>query len=147
MKRLITGILLVLSLFGNAPAIEQPNLPSAFDMIMLAGADYAQAFQIRTSSGVIVNMTGKTFAAQFRAATAPAGALYANFSTVTRIPFTTYSGLVTSYPAVIDVKLSKAQTTRLSGKSGVWDLKQTDSSGLVSYILTGKAVVRPTVTQ
>lgn len=147
MKLLLLVVSLILALYLSVRAAEQPNLPSPFDVVMLAGADYLLSVQIKNSYGAQLNMTDKTYAAQFRANPAPAGVLYANFSAVTRIPYTTYSGVSTSYPAVLDIKLSAAQTRALSGKSGVWDLRQTDTLGLISYILAGKCTVRPTVTQ
>lgn len=148
MKRLTSVlVLLMLAVYLDSRAVEQPNLPSVFDMVMFAGADYALTIQIKDSAGATYDMTGSTYAAQFRSTTAPAGVLYANFSTVQRSPFTTYSGTQTTYLPVLDIKLSNAQTKSLSGKSGVWDLKQTAINGLVSYILTGKVGVRPTVTQ
>jgi hypothetical protein len=140
MKRIIVGILLVLSLACGSLAAEQPNLPTNFDVIMLAGADYSLMVMIRDNSGTFVNMSSPSYSAQFRSAAYPAGTIFANFSAVRkRNPLTD--------KMAIELRLSKAQTNTLSGKSGVWDLKETGTTGLVSYILTGKAAVRPTVTR
>jgi hypothetical protein len=135
MKRILIGIMLVLSLAGGSRAVEQPNLPTAFDMIMLAGADYKLDVFLKQPSGTALDITGYTYTAQFRSGPFPSGILFAQYSTV-------------NYGATggIAIKLSRAQTTALSGKTGVWDLKQM-ASGFVSYVLSGKAVVRPMVTQ
>ena len=178
MKRLllITGLVLSLAI-GTAyksPAVDPLNLPTQFDHIMLAGADYLLSIQIKNSSGAVVDLTANTYAAQFRSAPAPAGVLFANLSTIIRVPtfsrystvtFRAYSGggppgfivysslktipqpITTSYLPWLDIKLSKAQTKPLSGKSGLWDLRQIGPTGLVSYPMAGKIVVRPTVTQ
>lgn len=118
------------------------NLPTVYDMVILAGADHILTVAIKDSAGVFQNISGSSYKAQFRAAPAPGGALFTTFSTVKR-----NASISGQTVRVVDVRLSKAQTTALSGKSGVWDLRQTDSAGLISYILTGKAAVRPTVTQ
>jgi len=140
MKQLIAGILLILSLAGNLQAAEQPNLPTNFDIIMLAGADYSLTVMIRDNGGSFLNMSSPSYVAQFRSSSYPAGTIFGNFSAVrVRVPTTGLIG--------IDLRMSKAQTAALSGRSGVWDMKQTLTSGLVSYILTGKCTVRPTVSR
>lgn len=106
------------------------------DLIMKAGADY-RANLTWTQSGVPVNLTGRSYSAQFRSAAYPGGTLFA-----------TYSAVITSATlGKMDLRLSKAQTTALSGKTGVWDLRQVDSTGLVTYQFGGKVVVLPTVTR
>ena len=137
MKRLFIGILLALSLAAGSRAAEQPNLPTNFDMVMLAGADYLLTIQVKDNLGALLTLSTNTYKAQFRSTTYPVGTVFANFSTIPRPGFTT----------ILDVKLSKAQTAALTGRSGVWDLKQTAPTGFVSYIMSGKAFVRPTVTQ
>ena len=137
MKRLLIGIMLVVSLTTGSRAAEQPNLPTAFDIVMLAGADYLLTIQVKDNLGSLLVLNVNTYKAQFRSTTYPVGTIFANFSTIPRPGNTT----------ILDVKLSKAQTAALTGRSGVWDLKQTAPTGLVSYIMSGKAVVRPTVTQ
>lgn len=139
MKRIILIIALLFSTLITQPsssrALDQINLPGTFDLLMYAGADYLLNLQFRNSTGAVIPLVRSGFAAQFRPA--PGGALYANYST---IPFNNYSG--------VRISLSRAQTSALSGKSGVWDLAQTNySTNRVYYRLTGKAVVRPTVTR
>lgn len=156
MRRLlvITGLILSFAVGTvlTAPAVDPLNLPSPYDLVMLAGADYLLSIQIKNSAGASTDLTVNTYSAQFRAAPAPAGQLFANLSTITRVPtFTRYSSngeaVVTTYLPYLDIKLSKAQTRALSGKSGLWDLRQTGPTGLVSYPMAGKIVIRPTVTQ
>lgn len=135
MKRLL--LILWLALATCAGAQSQNDLPTQFDLVMLAGADYTLSIKNTDTAGAAVNITGYQFAAQFRAAPAPAGALFA-----------TYSTAITNAPAgQFKVTLSKAQTTKLSGQSGIWDLLQIDAAGKATYLLTGKAAVRATATR
>lgn len=107
------------------------------DLIMKAGADYrATLTWTMPGTKAVVNLTGNSYVAQFRSAPYPAGTLYA-----------TYSTIVTSASAgQMQLRLSHRQTATLSGKTGVWDLKQTDAAGQVSYRFGGTVKVMPTVT-
>jgi hypothetical protein len=137
MKKLIIALLLAFSLIGNAQAIEPLNLPTPYDMVMLAGADYSLPVILKLSSTTTEDITGYAYAAQFRSGPAPSGIVFANFSTI----------ITTPVNGMLRVSLSRRQTLPLSGKSGVWDLRQTTTAGVVTYVISGKASVRPTVTQ
>lgn len=137
MKRFIAALLLSLSLLSPVHSADPLNLPSALDIIMLAGADFDLTVYRKFDATTYLDITGYQYAAQFRSAPAPGGVLFANYSAVISDPATGH----------LRVKLSRFQTVPLSGKSGVWDLRQTAPNGLVSYIISGKAYVRPTVTQ
>lgn len=128
MKRLA----LILFLLLAVPAYAGETAP----LVMKAGADYRATFTWKTpGTGVPINLTGSTFAAQFRSAAYPAGTLFA-----------TYSAIVTNAAAgQMQLRLSRAQTRANSGRTGVWDLQQT-SGGLVTYRFGGTGVVQPTVT-
>lgn len=140
MRLLVVVSLLLLIVTAQIQAVEQPNLPTNFDIIMLAGADYSLTVMIRDAAGQFTNMSTPSYTAQFRSTAYPVGTIFANFSAVrVRVPTTQKIG--------ISLRLSKAQTNALSGRSGLWDLKQTASDGLVSYILTGKCSVKPTVSR
>lgn len=108
------------------------------DLVMRAGADYrATLTWTQPVTKAAVNLTGNSYAAQFRTAPYPGGALLATYSTV----------VTNAAAGQMQLRLSKAQTRALSGKAGVWDLKQTDAAGLVSYRFGGMAKCLPTVTQ
>jgi hypothetical protein len=130
MKKLILALLLLAStVFAFTPGV--------FDITMQAGEDFKLSVGLADSTGADINLTGNTYAAQFRSAPAPGGVVFATYSAYSPSPAT----------GQITVKLSSAQTSKQSGKSGIWDLKQTDSAGQVSYLLTGKCAVKPTATR
>jgi hypothetical protein len=111
--------------------------PGTFDVIMQAGADYKLTLKLTDATAQPVNLTGYGYAAQFRPTTDAAAPVFATFSTAIPTPV---SGQV-------EVKLSRRWTSTMAGKTGVWDLQQTDATGAVSYLLRGKTVVSPTVTR
>lgn len=135
MKTII--LLLTIALFAlPLRAQNQNDLPTTFDMVMLAGADYSLALTNTTAEGTAVDITSFQYMAQFRSAPAPAGTLFATYSTTT----------TNAAAGQFKVTLSRARTTALSGKTGVWDLLQVDNAGKYTFLLSGKAVVKPTVT-
>jgi len=111
--------------------------PGVYDVTMYAGEDFKLTLLLKDSGGATMNLTGNTYAAQFRSAPAPAGTVFATYSASAPTPAN----------GQIEVKLSRTQTATNTGKAGMWDLRQTDSTGMVSYLLTGKAAVKPTVTR
>jgi hypothetical protein len=131
MRRLLLIVITLVCL--TVPALaEEPTLT------MKAGADYrATLVWSNPQTGTPINLTGNSYAAQFRSAPYPGGQLFANYSAIVTSPVT----------GTMELRLSRAQTSTLSGKAGVWDLRQTDSSGLVTYQFGGKVVVLPTVTR
>lgn len=134
MKKIIGAVLFILLVFQLLAFAFDPG---AYDIIMQAGEDFRLTMALKDSNGTAINLTGNTYSAQFRSAPAPAGVVFATYSASASAPA---SGQVT-------IKLSKAQTTNTSGKTGLWDLKQTDAAGSVSYLLAGKVIVKPTVTR
>jgi len=132
-KKIFIVLILCLTLSPFAQALE----PGTYDLTMLAGEDFSLSLQLKDGNGQNMDLTGYNYKAQFRQSAAPTGVIYANLSTV----FTSYTG------GRFNVKLSRAQTATNSNKSGIWDLQQTDSGGKVSYILSGKAIVKPTATR
>lgn len=113
------------------------GLPTAFDLVMLAGADYQLNLTNTNSAGAAINISGYQFKAQYRSAPSPVGTLFATYSTA----------ITTAASGQFKVTLSKAQTAKLSGSSGVWDLLQIDNTGRYTYLLSGKGTVRATVTR
>lgn len=135
MKTII--MILAMALFAlPLQAQNQNDLPTTFDMVMLAGADYSLALTNTTTAGTPINLSGYQFKAQFRSAAGPSGTLFSTYSTAT----------TNAAAGQFKVTLSRAQTTALSGKIGVWDLLQIDAGGKYTYLLSGKAVVKPMVT-
>jgi hypothetical protein len=128
MKRLLLTLCLALTL-------ALPALAEDVNLTMKAGADYRAQLTWTDSTGTPINLTGNNYAAQFR--DKPGGSLYANYSAVVTSPST----------GTMEIRLSRAQTERNSGKAGVWDLRETNSAGLITYQFGGKVVVLPTVTK
>lgn len=131
MKRLVIAMLLTLALALPAMAGETA------DLVMKAGSDYRATLTWTVPvTKAPVDLTGNSYAAQFRSAPYPGGVLFASYSTI-----------VTSAPAgQMQLRLSRRQTAACSGKAGVWDLKQTDAAGVVSYRFGGTVKCLPTVT-
>jgi hypothetical protein len=113
------------------------DLPTPFDVVMLAGSDFNFPLKATNATGAAIDITGYSYRAQFRSAPAPGGVLFANYSTA-----------VLNGPAgLFQISLSKFKTLALSGKAGVWDLLQVDPTGKVTYQMSGKAAVKPTATR
>jgi len=131
MNRLILLIACLALLAGTAYTADP--IPTR-DITMRAGADYRLLFS-RKYNGQPIDLTGCNYYGQFRGAN---GELFANFSSNAVTPTT--SGR-------ISVRLSHRQTLKLSGKAGIWDLLEVNSSGVQTYIMGGKASVLPTQTR
>jgi len=133
MKKLLALSCLILLVASLAFALD----PYQYDIVMQAGEDYQLEMQMKDGNGNNVDLTGYSYKAQFRNSPAPNGIVFATYSAV----FANQTG------GRLNVKLSAAQTTKNSGKVGVWDLRETNPSGLVTYSVGGKAICRPTVTR
>lgn len=92
----ITAVILALTICAThkSRAVDPNNLPAPFDIIMVAGADYELLLNVKSPFGGALDLAGNSYAAQFRAAPYPSGALYAAFSTA---KFTDYSTPPTFY--------------------------------------------------
>jgi hypothetical protein len=101
---------------------------------MKAGADFRPTLAWADKTGHPINITGNTYQAEFR--DAPEGTLFARYSTV----------ITDAANGKMQLRLSRAQTTRLSKKTGVWDIKQTTPDGQVKYRFGGTVIVKPPVT-
>lgn len=133
MIRPIIIALLLIMLPVQCPAAD----PGFYNITMQAGEDYRLTLKLAGRTGAAIDLTGNTYAAQFRSAPAPSGTVFATYTATVASPAS----------GQISVRLSKAQTVALSGKAGLWDLLQIDAAGLATYLLTGKCSVRPTVTR
>jgi len=132
MKKIIALLCFILTV-----SISYALDPGIYDVVMQAGEDYRLSMTLQDSNGNNVDLTGYSYKAQFRKSPAPGGIVYATYSTV----FTNMTS------GGVEIRLSKAQTTSTSGLIGVWDLRETDPSGLVTYKAGGKVICRPTVTR
>jgi hypothetical protein len=138
MKRLILIIFALLVLCSPLhAATSHIDMPTPFDITMLAGSDFSLSLKSTNELGTTIDLTGYQFRAQFRSAPAPAGVVFANYSI----------SIMNAPSGLFQVTLSRFKTLSLSGKSGVWDLLQTDPSGKVVYLISGKAAVKPTATR
>lgn len=108
-----------------------------YDIVIKAGEDYRRTHTWTTKSGLPINLTGNSYVSQFRSAPYPDGVVYANFSAV----------VINPSAGTIRHSLSRRQSVTLSRKTGVWDIKQTDAAGLISYRYGGTVKVLPTVTE
>lgn len=107
------------------------------NLVMKAGADFRSTLTWTVpGSGVPVDLTGNSYAAEFRSAPYPNGTLYARYSTI----------ITDAAAGQMQLRLSRAQTTPLYNKTGVWDLKQTSADGTVAYRFGGTVKVLPPVT-
>lgn len=61
-------------------AIDANNLPAPFDIVMVAGADYELMLNVVSPFGGALDLSGNSYAAQFRSAPYPSGSLFASFS-------------------------------------------------------------------
>jgi len=112
------------------------NLPTQYDLAMIAGLAYDQTLQHVDATGQPVNLTGSVLYAQYRTAPAPAGIVLANYS----------CPIVSANAGTSRIKLSAAQTAALSGTSGLWDLLHITAAGAAKYIMSGRVSVRPVAT-
>ena len=140
-------VLLTICIVQKTPALDPNNQPTPFDIVMMAGADYDLALNLKSPFGGGIYLADKDYVAQFRSAASPGGVLFARFSTAT---FNSYSARPSQIPYVrsgyIYLRLPAATTRQLSGKSGLWDLLQINSLGRIRCMMSGKAIVRPTTT-
>jgi hypothetical protein len=148
MKRQLVIIIMAFSLLSSALASALE--PAMYDFSMQAGEDFTLQLGLnacadnpppvtpdKCKSWVPQNLTGYSYKAQFRSAAYPAGQVFSTYSSI----------IVNAATGRLDVKLSRRQTAVHDGKQGFWDLQQTDSSGRISYLITGKTKVNPTVTR
>ena len=145
MKRLIlkTSFFTILVLLSLAsPSFTNP-LPDTKDIAIQQGEDFHQPFRLNSCQvwnsaqtsclqKQPMSLVGYQFKAQARRdATAP---VFANFST------TISSG------GMVTISLSRAYTTTLVKKAGIWDLLMIEPNGAQSFVLRGVCTVMPSAT-
>lgn len=127
MKRYATLTAVLLLALATAAFAFQPG---PYDMIIQAGEDYVMT-AVESNNGTPINLTGNTYQAQ--CGSAPGSAAFFNFSAFNPNPTA----------GEIRLKLSRAQSMKNAGKSGVWWLKRYDVTDQASYRLAGKCAVVP----
>lgn len=90
----IAMILITICAVHKSPAVDPNNLPTPFDIIMQAGADYELLLNVKSPLGGAIDLAGNSYAAQFRSAPYPGGVLFASFSTA---KFNDYSAIPSFY--------------------------------------------------
>ena len=128
---MLTRILLLILCTGSVATAAD-----TYPIVMRAGADYNLKMVFTDSAGHPTNLTGTTFAAQFKSVPGPTGMLFATYSTAVTNP----TG------GEVHLTLSHGWTRALVNKTGYWDLQQTDAAGKIKYRVSGPASVLPTVT-
>ena len=89
-------------------------------------ADFTQTLTIKDSTGTVVDLTGSTITSKLRK--------------------THLSSSATSFTTAL-VSATDGTCSGLSEGRYVWDLTQTDSSGIITRRIEGRATVTPSVTR
>ena len=103
-------------------------------LVIDRGCDYARDFAFRSSTGAIIDLSGRTFAAQAREGADSTTTLIVNFTVTVDLA----TGIVT-------LSLTLAQTTALSASRGYWGLKETVDA-LTTTRSLGSILIRDTPT-
>lgn len=130
-------ILAVLAAIFSCGIATSAQTPGPLNLTIEQGADFSITLTVKDSAGVVVNLTGYTFAAQFRqtyASTSP----IATFTCTCTVPAS--GQIVLSMPNATTGALTAPQ-------SGVWDLFLTDASLNKIRLLAGSVTVAPRVTR
>ena len=98
-------------------------------------ADFTQTLTVKDSTGTVVDLTGQTITSKVRKT---------HLST-TSYSFTTAA--VSATDGTCSITMTDAVTTTLNEGRYVWDLTTTDSSGLITRRIEGRATVTPSVTR
>jgi hypothetical protein len=132
MRRLLAAfILLASSVLAAEPGVYSPNT--------YKGETFTRIATWRDANGDLVDLTG--YVAKLTISAAPVG------STNPVLTLSSGDGLTLGGGAgTIEWEMTPARTNALPVGALPYDLKLTDSTGVVTYLLTGKVYVRPTVT-
>tara|TARA_B110000211_G_scaffold142804_1_gene162931 strand:+ start:157 stop:489 length:333 start_codon:yes stop_codon:yes gene_type:complete len=97
--------------------------------------DYTETLTVKDSTGTVVDLTNETITATMRKT---------HLST-TSFSFTTAK--VSATDGTCSITLTDVVTTGLAEGRYVWDLTTTDSSGLITRRIEGRATVTPSVSR
>ena len=98
-------------------------------------ADYTETLTIKDSAGTVVDLSGQTVTSKLRKT---------HLST-SSTSFTT--AIVSATDGTCSITLTDTVTSGLAEGRYVWDLTQTDSNGLITRRIEGRATVTPSVTR
>ena len=97
--------------------------------------DYTETLTVKDSTGTVVDLSNETITASMRK----------THLSATAYAFTTAK--VSATDGTCSVTMTDAVTTTLTDGRYVWDLTTTDSSGLMTRRIEGRATVTPSVTR
>jgi hypothetical protein len=117
-------LLLIFLLLHSVVAFAADPQPE--DITCSQGEDRSKILVLK-ASGQPMDLTGYSFRAQLRA----------GFTDVTPLAELTIDNSGAGEGQLI-IMLPAALTAQLAGRTGVWDLKETDPSGMASYPVRGK---------
>tara|TARA_R100000008_G_scaffold57945_1_gene35894 strand:+ start:568 stop:900 length:333 start_codon:yes stop_codon:yes gene_type:complete len=98
-------------------------------------ADFSETLTIKDSTGTVVDLSSETLTASMRK----------HHLSVTKTDFTTAT--VSASDGTCTIKLTDVQTAALDEGRYVWDFVTTDSAGLKTRRIEGRATVTPSVTR
>ena len=98
-------------------------------------ADYTETVTVKDSTGTVVDLTGQTVTSKLRKT---------HLST-SATSFTT--AIVSATDGTASITLTDTVTSALAEGRFVWDLTTTDSSGLITRRIEGRATVTPSVSR
>ena len=97
--------------------------------------DYTETLTIKDSTGTVVDLTNETITSTLRK----------TYSSSTKHDFTTAK--VSATDGTCSITMTDTVTATLDEGRYVWDLTTTDSSGLITRRIEGRATVTPSVTR
>ena len=98
-------------------------------------ADYTETLTIKDSTGTVVDLSSLTITASMRK----------HYNSSTATDFTT--AVVSATDGTCSITLTDTVTSALSEGRYVWDLTTTDSSGLITRRIEGRATITPSVSR
>ena len=97
--------------------------------------DFTETLTVKDSTGTVVDLSNETITSTMRK----------TYSSATAYSFTTAK--VSATDGTCTITLTDAVTTKLEEGLYVWDLTTTDSSGLITRRIEGRATVTPSVSR
>lgn len=103
------------------------------NIVVDQGTTYSSQINLVDSTGAVIDMSAYTIVAQFRK----------DYSSATKYDFTTIGN---AYGAV-GLSLSANASANIAAGRYVYDVTVTSNTGLVSRIMEGQVIIRPSVTR
>src|SRR5574340_373632 len=127
---IVIFLLLTISVWADS------YIPDTYNEVAQQGEDFVRHLQIVDSNKNPIDITGRSYKAQFRPMPG-SSVIFANFSTV----------ITSATNGTFDIILHKEQTHTLGPKIGFWDLLEQMPDGLVGYRFKGQFSISPTTTR